>query len=151
MVISSEAHNLPPEEGFTAGISGYFDKSEGHSALVRFIHDFTQRNFVDGRVLHVEDDLTTARATQSLLETSGLDLVHNTKAEQALEMLEPIASVRTASDHACFDLVLTNNFLKGSMTAVDLVPRIRSLLLIRKQHQAMRLQAAQMQRMYAID
>ena len=66
-------------------------------------------------------------------------------------MLEPIASVRTASDHACFDLVLTNNFLKGSMTVVDLVPRIRSLLLIRKQHQAMRLQAAQMQRMYAID
>ncbi len=201
VVVSSEAHNLPPEEGFTAGISGYFDKSQGHSALVRFIHDFTQRNFVEGRVLYVEDDMTTATATQRLLEKSGLDVAHTTKAEQALEMLEQMASADTASDHVYFDLVLTDYFLKGSMTAVDLVhrirselnysqqelpvlvitgnddsqtqvkafragandfvtkpfiqealiSRIRSLLLIRKQYQAIRLQAAQMQRMSATD
>ncbi|MFP4560620.1 MAG: diguanylate cyclase [Thiohalorhabdus sp.] len=68
-----------------------------------------------GRVLFVEDSQTSAAVTVHYLEQFGLQVRHVTTAEQALEVLG-----------FEFDLVLSDFFLDGQLTGLDLVERIRA-------------------------
>ena len=126
IVVSGDANERLLQEGFAAGVTDYFDKSLGYQAFVEFIKEFTQRNHgLVGRVLYVEDSPTTAHHTLKLLEHHGLQVVHTTTAEAAIELLQRTAPGGPEAE-AGFDIVMTDFFLKGAMTGGDLLHAIRS-------------------------
>lgn len=126
VVVSGDANERLLQEGFAAGVTDYFDKSLGYRAFVDFIKDFTQRNAgLVGRVLYVEDSPTTAKFTLNLMERHGLQAVHTSTAEEAIELLQRTAPGGPEEDNG-FDIVMTDFFLKGSMTGGDLLHAIRA-------------------------
>jgi len=130
IVVSSDADRRLLREGFSAGVTDYFNKSLGYKRLVEFIKDVSQRHSgLVGRVLYVEDSLSTAQGTQTLMEKHGLYITHVTSAEEALTLLK---NTRNKPDNAGeddgFDIVFVDFFLEGQMTGGDLLYAIRTQL-----------------------
>lgn len=122
IVVSGDANDRLLREGFAAGLTDYFDKSRGYAEFVEFVKALTLRNLgVVGKVLYVEDSATTAEITRRIMEKHGLQIVHVTAAEQAVELLQH--SVQ--EDERPFDMVVTDHFLKGKMTGLDLLHAVR--------------------------
>jgi two-component system cell cycle response regulator len=125
IVVSGNADDRLLREGFAAGVTDYFDKSQGYAEFVSFIKAFTQRNLgLVGRVLYVEDSPTAAEITRRVMETHGLQVERVSTAEQALSLLER----NTPEDEPEVDIVITDFFLKGKMTGGDLLHAIRAKL-----------------------
>jgi len=126
IVVSSDADQRLLREGFAAGVTDYFDKSLGYQAFVTFVQEFTQRNSgLVGRILYVEDSPTAAEVMRRIMEKHGLQVVHVTSAEQALELLKQTAP-GGSHDQDPFDIIVTDFFLKGTMTGGDLLHAIRA-------------------------
>jgi diguanylate cyclase (GGDEF)-like protein len=131
IVVSSDADTRLLREGFSAGVTDYFNKSLGYKRLVEFIKDVAQRHAgLVGKILYVEDSLSTAQTTQTLMEKHGLYITHLTSAEEALQLLK--ATVGTPADEKSgveeFDVVFADFFLAGQMTGGDLLYAIRTQL-----------------------
>jgi len=128
IVVSSDADTRLLREGFSAGVTDYFNKSLGYKKLVEFIKDVSQRHAgLVGRILYVEDSLSTAQTTQTLMEKHGLHITHTTSAEKALEHLRKNQALPEDSEEG-FDIVFTDFFLEGQMTGGDLLYAIRTQL-----------------------
>ncbi len=122
ILVSGDVDNNLLREGYAAGITDYFDKSRGYAEFVEFIKAATKRNAgLVGRVLYAEDSPTSAEIAQRLMEKHGLHVTHVATAEQALELLQ-----RASLEEQQFDIVITDFFLKGSMTGGDLLHAIRA-------------------------
>ncbi len=127
VIVSSDADSRLLREGFSAGVSDYFNKSLGYRALVEFIKEITQRQAgLVGRVLYVEDSLTTARVTYKLMQNHGFQVTHVTSAEQALNILKQDREKH--NNETEYDVVFTDFFLKGAMSGGDLLHAIRTQL-----------------------
>lgn len=130
IVVSSDADRRLLREGFSAGVTDYFNKSLGYQKLVEFIKDVSQRHSgLVGRVLYVEDCLSTAKSIQTLMERHGLYITHVTTGEEALELLKEAKD--KPDNHGKtegFDIVFTDFFLNGPMTGGDLLYAIRTQL-----------------------
>ncbi len=128
VVVSGDADARLLREGFKAGVTDYFDKSQGYKAFGGFIKSFiTRHSGLVGRILFVEDSRTAAAVTCDILENHGLQVDHYTSAEAALEALENLDSqLRDSSDRGGYDLVITDFYLKGSMTGGDLLHAVRA-------------------------
>jgi two-component system cell cycle response regulator len=125
-VVSGDADIRLLREGFAAGVTDYFDKSLGYRAFADFIKDFMQRNSgLVGRILYVEDSLLTATVLMRLMERHGLQVIHTTHAEDALQLLHDTAEDGPRQDEA-FDIVVTDFFLQGHLTGGDLLHAIRA-------------------------
>ncbi len=125
IVISGDADSRLLKEGFAAGVTDYFDKSLGYSGFGEFIKEFCHRNTgLVGRVLFVEDSRTAAMITTRMLEQHGLQVIHTTSAEEALEMLQQAR----AEESEPFDMVITDFHLVGEMTGGDLLHALRTRL-----------------------
>lgn len=125
IVVSGNADDRLLREGFAAGVTDYFDKSQGYAEFVSFIKAFTQRNLgLVGRVLYVEDSPTAAEITRRVMEKHGLQVERVSTAEQALSLLER----NGPEDEPEVDIVITDFFLKGEMTGGDLLHAIRAKL-----------------------
>jgi two-component system cell cycle response regulator len=126
IVVSGDADVRLLREGFAAGVTDYFDKSLGYRAFADFIKDFMQRNSgLVGRILYVEDSLLTATVLMRLMERHGLQVIHTTHAEDALQLLHDTAQGGPRQDEA-FDIVVTDFFLQGHLTGGDLLHAIRA-------------------------
>jgi len=126
IVVSGDADERLLEEGFNAGVTDYFDKALGYRAFVEFIKEFSARSTgLVGRVLYVEDSPTQARIVLDSLEKHGLQVMHTTSAEQAIELLTHTAPGGPDESNG-FDIVLTDFFLKDRMTGGDLLHAIRN-------------------------
>ncbi len=126
IVVSGDADTRLLREGFAAGVTDYFDKSLGYQAFASFIQNFMQRNSgLVGRILYVEDSQLTATLMLRLMEHHGLQVIHTTHAEEALELLQDTAvgGPRAAES---FDIVITDFFLQGRLTGGDLLHAIRT-------------------------
>ncbi|MGM0594143.1 MAG: response regulator [Pseudomonadota bacterium] len=129
IVISGDADERLLKEGFAAGVTDYFDKSQGYPAFGKFIKAFSQRNTgLVGRVLYVEDSLTAATLTRRILERHGLKLTHITSAEEALDYLERMRRLpaERVDEEQGFDIVITDFHLQEEMTGGDLLHAIRT-------------------------
>jgi len=123
IVVSGDARQHLEDRQFTQDITDYFDKSLGPQALASFIRGYVQPRPVAGAtVLYVEDSKVVAEATKRMLERHDLHVVHVVKAEDAFALLT--AESLGLSTHR-FDLVLTDVTLKGELSGVDVVQRIR--------------------------
>ena len=125
IVVSGDADERLLQEGFKAGVTDYFDKSNGYKAFGDFIKSFLQRNAsLVGHVLFIEDSKTAAAVICKILEKHGLKVTHTDSAEQAMGLLEKQHSEEKTSDP--FDLVITDFYLKGELTGGDLLYAIRT-------------------------
>jgi two-component system cell cycle response regulator len=125
IVISGDADERLLKEGFAAGVTDYFDKSQGYPAFGKFIKAFSQRNTgLVGRVLFVEDSMTAAAMTRRIMERHGLKVTHVISAEEALELLQPHGEMGEVDGD--FDIVVTDFYLKDEMTGGDLLHAIRT-------------------------
>lgn len=117
-----ENDNRLARKGFTAGVTDYFDKSNGYQLFGDFIKAFCQRyTGLVGRVLYVEDSATAAALTKPILERHGLHITHTASAEHALELLD-----KAKADGTEFDLIIADFFLEGEMTGGDLLFTLRT-------------------------
>ena len=127
IVVSGDADSRLLREGFEAGVTDYFDKSNGYKAFGGFIKSFIQRNSgMVGHILFVEDSRTAAAVTKKVLEKQGLRVTHTTSAEQALELLNENTEHPDSPDS--FDMLITDFYLVGSMTGGDLLHAVRARL-----------------------
>jgi len=125
IVVSGDADERLLQEGFKAGVTDYFDKSNGYKAFGGFIKSFLQRNAsLLGHVLFIEDSKTAAAVICKILEKHGLKVTHTDSAEIAMEMLQ----LQHDNDDIPepFDLVITDFYLKGELTGGDLLYAIRA-------------------------
>lgn len=128
IVVSGDADERLLKEGFEAGVTDYFDKSNGYKAFGDFIKSFIQRNTgLVGHVLYVEDSRTAAAVTRKILEKHGLKVTLTDNAEQAIVMLD------NPTDDTDFDMVITDFFLEGNLTGGDLLHAIRARLHLSQQ------------------
>ncbi len=125
IVISGDANERLLKEGFSAGVTDYFDKSQGYPEFGKFIKKFCQRNRgLVGRVLYIEDSRTAAAMTTPILERHGLKWTHVLSAEEGLELLVQMHR----GEGEPFDIVVTDHYLKGEMTGGDLLHALRTRL-----------------------
>ena len=125
IVVSGDADERLLQEGFKAGVTDYFDKSEGYKAFGGFIKSFLQRNAsLLGHILFIEDSKTAAAVICKILEKHGLKVTHTDSAEIAMGMLEVQHNNEDIPDP--FDLVITDFYLKGDLTGGDLLYAIRA-------------------------
>lgn len=123
IVISSDADERLMREGYAAGVTDYFDKSQGFLALGRFIENFLKHNLeMYGRVLYIEDSRTTATLTKNILKQHGLEVTHATSIEQGLQLL----SQSKCKQGNGYDLIITDFHLDGAMTGGDLLYALRA-------------------------
>ena len=126
VVISGDADERLLKEGFAAGVTDYFDKSQGYPAFGQFIRDFNQRNSgLVGRVLYVEDSRTAAAVTVRLLEKHGLRVTHVTSAETGLERIRRLREEGDNEENG-FDIVISDFHLQDEMTGGDLLHAMRT-------------------------
>jgi two-component system cell cycle response regulator len=125
IVVSGDADNRLLREGFEAGVTDYFDKSNGYKVFGSFVKSFIQRNSgLSGHILFIEDSRTSAAVTCKMLEKHGLTYTHTNSAEKAYQML---ASQRAnPSGTEKFDMVISDYYTIGEMTGGDLVHAIRA-------------------------
>jgi len=124
IVVSGDADSRLLREGFEAGVTDYFDKSQGYKAFGDFIRSFVQRHSgLIGHILFVEDSATAAAVIQKILGKHGLKVTHVVTGEEAMALLE---EQQSAEDIEEFDLVITDFILEGEMTGGDLLHAIRA-------------------------
>jgi two-component system cell cycle response regulator len=125
IAISGDADERLLKEGFSAGITDYFDKSQGYPEFAKFIKTFCQRNHgMVGRVLFIEDSKTAAMMTMRILEKHGLDITHVLSAEEGLALMQKMHR----GEGERFDIVVTDLYLKDEMTGGDLLQVLRKRL-----------------------
>ncbi len=125
IVVSGDADERLLQEGFKAGVTDYFDKSNGYKAFGDFIKSFIQRNSsLVGHVLFIEDSKTAAAVICKILEKHGLKVTHTDSAELAMELLNQQRAGEQTEEP--FDLVITDFYLKGELTGGDLLYAIRT-------------------------
>ena len=125
IVVSGDADERLLQEGFKAGVTDYFDKSNGYKAFGDFIKSFVQRNSnLVGHVLLIEDSKTAAAVICKFMEKHGLKITHVDSAEKAMVLLEKDYDDHDSSNP--FDLVITDFYLNGELTGGDLLYAIRT-------------------------
>jgi len=123
IVVSGDADNRLLKEGFEAGVTDYFDKSNGYKAFGDYIKSFILRNTgLVGHVLYVEDSDTAAAVSKKILEKHGLKVTLVDNAEQALVLLD------NQDEKTHYDIVITDFYLEGKLTGGDLLHAIRARL-----------------------
>ena len=133
IVVSGDADSRLLREGFEAGVTDYFDKSQGYKAFGSFIRSFIQRHSgLVGHVLFVEDSATAAAMVQKILQKHGLHVTHVTSAEAALGLLEKSREERR-NPMDDFEMVITDFYLVGELTGGDLLYAIRAKMHLSQQ------------------
>lgn len=115
IVVTAEPHARLMKEGFSAGVTDYYDKTQGFNDFVRFIRGFAERHAgLVGKVLYLEDNYIEAKITTTIMERHGLEVVRAVSAEQALKIVDK-----------SFDLIVADFFLQESMSGGDFLHNIR--------------------------
>jgi CheY-like chemotaxis protein len=123
IVVSGDAQQHLEQRRFTEYVTDYFDKALGHEALATFIRGYVQPESIPGAtILYVEDSRVVAEATKRMLERQSLNVLHVMTAEEAFALLTAESLGR--SSHR-IDLVLTDVTLKGELSGLDVVERVR--------------------------
>ncbi len=119
VIITATEDNATLEYALKAGATEIFHRNE-LSKLSLFLKRNAFRNDyrqpIAGNILYVEDSPAQSALVIATLKQQGHTITHASRAEDALE-----AFTKTP-----YDLVLTDIFLKGSLTGLDIVKTIRN-------------------------
>ncbi len=126
-VVSGDTHthiiNNDDEDITASAITAYFDKSEGHKALVNFIGNFLGKdNTVPAKILYIDQSATSAAITSSILEKNNFNFLHIKTGEMALNELR-----RDFDDNqkCSYDVLITDLTLNKDMTGFELIQSVR--------------------------
>ncbi len=123
IVVSGNVQERLESRKLSDDVTDYFDKALGFSALATFIRGYVKPEDVqDGEVLYVEDSRVVAVATRRMLEKHSLQVTHVTTVEDALARLQVFHEDGTPPP----DVLLTDVYLKGELTGMDLLDRVRT-------------------------
>ena len=115
VVVTAEPHERHMKDGFRAGVTDYYDKTQGIQEFVPFVRALMDRyTALSGKVLFVEDNDLEAALMVDMMERHGLDVVRASSAEAALRMVDD-----------SIDLVVTDFFLQGEMSGGDFLHTLR--------------------------
>lgn len=107
-----------PESFMALGITEIFSKHDipAFSNYVEGLSKNPKSNFLyGGRILYVEDSMSIAKITISVLNAHGYEVIHITTGEEAIKLYE----------NQVFDLVMTDIILAGKISGTALVRHIR--------------------------
>ncbi len=122
IAVSGEVNDRLYQRTISEDITDYFDKSQGFSALAAFIRGYVKPDpGVTGHVLYVEDSKVVALATKRMMAKHGMQVTHVVSVEEALELLG-------TGEDLDFDILLTDVYLKGGLTGMELVEEVRGKL-----------------------
>jgi len=125
IVVSGDVQSRLEARSLNDDVTDYFDKALGHQALAAFIRGYVHPQPVPGaRVLYVEDSRVVAAATKRMLERQGMEVMHFPDAEPALDYLRE----RHAAGEVGADLLLTDVYLKGELSGMDVLAEVRGPL-----------------------
>jgi len=115
IVVTAEPHARLMREGFSAGVTDYYNKTQGFKDFVHFIRGFAERHAgLVGKVLYLEDSDTDAEMTRGIMERHGLEVVRAVSAEQALKIVDD-----------GFDLIVADFYLEEDMSGGDFLHTVR--------------------------
>ncbi len=125
IVVSGNVQERLESRKLSDDVTDYFDKALGFGALATFIRGYVKPEDVPGgEVLYVEDSRVVAVATRRMLERHGIVVTHVTTVEDALMRLQVFREDGTPLP----DVLLTDVYLKGELTGMDLLDRVRKEL-----------------------
>ncbi len=120
IMLNSDDTKMVSQKALVSGATEVFHKSELKELTTYLDHFVTQINkeqFVYGRILYIEDQVSLAMETQNLLEDTGYSVKHYTNANDALcELL-----------NSHYDLILTDLMLEGNKTGYTLIREVKNL------------------------
>ena len=126
-VISGDANTdiISDTEDNTA-VTAYFDKSEGHKALVNFICNFLGKDDLPAaKILYVDQSATSTAITTSILEKNNFTYLHLKEGELALNELRMDLQ---NNNHCSYDVLITDLVLNNAMTGFELIQATRNEL-----------------------
>ncbi len=115
VVVTAEPHERHMREGYSAGVTDYFDKTRGVQEFTNFVRGLVDRYAaLSGRILYIEDnDLDAAFLTRKM-ERHGLTVLRVASAEVALKIVDD-----------SFDAVVTDFFLDSELSGGDFLHMLR--------------------------
>ena len=115
IAVTAEPHARLMREGFSAGVTDYYNKTQGFKDFVQFVRGFAERHAgLVGKVLYLEDSDADAEMCRGIMERHGLEVVRVASAEQALAEVDQN-----------FDLIVADFYLKEDMSGGDFLHTIR--------------------------
>ena len=125
-VVSGDPHThiINTDEDSTASaITAYFDKAEGHKALVDFICNFLGKdNTIAAKILYVDQSATSAAITSSILEKNNFNFLHVKTGEMALNELRRDYDENKSCS---YDVLITDLTLNMDMSGFELIQSVR--------------------------
>lgn len=118
MITANEDKKLL-DEAYSAGVTEIFAKHE-LDKITSYAAQFSRKKYnktMSGRILYLEDNLSTANPTSKFLNDCGYTVDHFTSGEEGLQAFQ---------DHS-YDLVLTDILLKGKLNGHSVIKTIRNL------------------------
>jgi len=122
----TDTHIVGGDMDDTNAVTAYFDKAEGHQALVNFILNFLGKDTaVPVKVLYVDKSATSTAITTSILDKNDIAFTHFKEAEGALEYLKQ----DLAENKRCtVDIMISDLTLSSQMNGMDLIQTVRNEL-----------------------
>ena len=127
IVVSGDVQQRLENRSLSAHVTDYFDKTWGMESLASFIKGYLAPDEeVSGDVLYIEDSKVVAAATSRMMKKHGLGVQHVMSVEEAMNLID-------ADPEMLPDIVLSDVYLKGDLTGMDLLRLIRQDRRIGKQ------------------
>ncbi len=127
-VVSGDTHThiVDPENDDANMVTAYFDKAEGHNALVHFISDYlSKESTLNAKVLYVDQDSTSSAVTTSILDKNHFKYLHVRDGQSAINELEKDFR---AHQRCSYDVLITDMQLTEQMSGFELIQMIRNEL-----------------------
>ena len=119
IVVSGDVQQRLEDRSLSTHVTDYFDKTWGMESLASFIKGYLAPDEeVSGEVLYIEDSKVVAAATSRMMKKHGLGVQHVVSVEEAMNLID-------ADPESLPDIVLSDVYLKGDLTGMDLLRLIR--------------------------
>jgi CheY-like chemotaxis protein len=117
-------HNIKPGVEENGAVTAYFNKSEGHQALVNFILSYIgSHNDMPVKILYVDKSATSTAITTAILKKNDINYRHFSDAGEAVEYLRQDLQ---ANIECSVDVMITDLMLSNAMTGFELIQAIRN-------------------------
>lgn len=120
IMVTADADQKSVQNALVAGVTEIFDKNELSQFsiyLEQLQHRSNQSHAMHGNILYIEDQLSVAAVTTSLLQSKGYNVTHVTNANAALKLFK---------EHT-FELVLTDLVIEGNKSGLTMVREMLQL------------------------
>ena len=118
IAVSADVQSRLEQRSLSPHVTDYFDKTWGMDALAAFVKGYLAPDEeVSGEVLYVEDSKVVAAATTRMMKKHGLGVRHAVSVEDAIALLD--------DGDGLPDIILSDVYLKGDLTGMDLLRIVR--------------------------